>query len=127
MSDPTTPGLSDQAESLRRREVSSRELVQQSLAAIEASQTTLGAFRCVRAEAALAAADDADRRLQAGERAPLLGIPVAIKDDLDLGLLGPAESEAELISLAAQLEQVERWHEHRPPVKVSGRTTDGSP
>jgi amidase len=84
VSDPTLPDLSDQVESLRRGDVSSRELVQRSLAAIEASRTTLGAFRCVRAEAALAAADDADRRLGAGERAGLLGIPVAIKDDLDL-------------------------------------------
>ena len=36
------------------------------------------------AEEALAAADEADRRLGAGERAPLLGVPVAIKDDVDL-------------------------------------------
>jgi amidase len=77
-------GLHDQAESLVRGEVSSRELVQRSLAGIEATQATLGAFRCVRAEAALAAADDADRRIRAGQRAPLLGVPVAIKDDLDL-------------------------------------------
>ncbi len=60
------------------------ELVQRSLAAIEATQPTLNAFRCVRAEAALAEAEEADRRLAAGERAPLLGVPVAIKDDVDL-------------------------------------------
>ena len=28
---------------------------------------------------------------------------------------GPANSEAQLIALAAQLETVERWHERRPP------------
>jgi amidase len=84
VSDPRLSGLGDQAESLRRGDVSSRELVQRSLAAIEATQPTLGAFRCVRVQAALAAADDADRRLRAGERAPLLGVPVAIKDDVDL-------------------------------------------
>ena len=47
-------------------------------------QPTLNAFRVIRAEAALAEADEADRRLAAGEGAPLLGVPVAIKDDMDL-------------------------------------------
>ena len=51
---------------------------------IEATQATLNAFRVVCAEQALADADEADRRLGDGERAPLLGVPVAIKDDVDL-------------------------------------------
>ena len=38
----------------------------------------------MRAEAARAEADEADRRRAAGERLPLLGVPVAIKDDMDL-------------------------------------------
>src|SRR6202023_4023472 len=36
------------------------------------------------AVAALGEADEADRRLAAGERAPLLGVPIAIKDDTDI-------------------------------------------
>ncbi|MEX2024484.1 MAG: amidase [Thermoleophilaceae bacterium] len=67
-------GLRRQAELVAAGELSARELV----------EPTLGAFRCVRADAALAEADDADRRLSAGERLPLLGVPVAIKDDMDL-------------------------------------------
>jgi amidase len=59
-------------------------LVERSLARIEATQPTLNAFRVVCAEQALIDADAADRRLAAGERAPLLGVPVAIKDDVDL-------------------------------------------
>jgi amidase len=34
-------------------------------------------------------------------------------------LLGPANSEAALLSLAAQLEQVERWHEHAPTMALA--------
>jgi amidase len=81
---PTFAGLREQLELLTRREASSRELVERSLARIEASQETLNAFRCTRPEAALAEADEADRRLGASEKAPLLGVPVAIKDDTDL-------------------------------------------
>jgi amidase len=64
--------------------LSSRELVDGALARIEAAQPRLNAFRCVRADAARAEADAADRRRAAGERLPLLGVPVAIKDDMDL-------------------------------------------
>jgi amidase len=79
--------LAQQAALLRSREVSSRELVELSLARIEASQPRLNAFRVICDEAALAAADQADARLRGGdggENALLLGVPVAIKDDVDL-------------------------------------------
>ena len=77
-------GLVGQAAALAAGEVSSRELTERSLARIAATQPTLNAFRVVRDEQALAEADEADRRLAAGERAPLLGVPFAIKDDVDL-------------------------------------------
>jgi amidase len=64
--------------------VSATELATGTLARIEATQPTLNAFRRVRATAALHDAAEADRRLRAGERAPLLGVPIAIKDDVDL-------------------------------------------
>ena len=76
--------LAAQLERLDRGEVSSRELVELALGRIEETQPTLNTFRCVRAEAALAEAEQADRRRAAGETQPLLGAPVAIKDDLDL-------------------------------------------
>lgn len=65
-------------------ELSSAEAVDGALRAIAASQPALNAFRCVREEAARDEAEQADRRLAAGERLPLLGVPVAIKDDMDL-------------------------------------------
>lgn len=77
-------GLRDQALRLRAGEVSSQELVEASLAKAEAAQSRLNAFRLIRSEEALAEAEEADRRLGAGDEAPLLGVPVAIKDDVDL-------------------------------------------
>jgi amidase len=77
-------GLVEQVRALADGEVSARELTERSLRRIEETQPTLNAFRVVCAEQALADADAADRRLAAGERAALLGVPVAIKDDVDL-------------------------------------------
>jgi len=65
-------------------DVSARELVELSLARIHATQPTLNAFRCVRDEAALREADEIDRRRARGATGALLGVPVAIKDDMDL-------------------------------------------
>ncbi|WP_269218079.1 amidase [Actinomadura viridis] len=76
-------GLREQAESLRRGEVSAEELVGQALERIEEGRS-LGAFRVVRAEAARNEAREAGKRLREGERLPLLGVPVAIKDDTDI-------------------------------------------
>src|ERR1700688_3211358 len=63
---------------------SSDELVRRSLHSIDASQSTLNAFRVVLTEQALADAAEADRRRAAGERAALLGVPIAVKDDTDV-------------------------------------------
>jgi amidase len=89
--------------------VSATELTTEVLRRIEASQPTVNAFRRVRAGAALTEARDADRRLRAGERAPLLGVPVAIKDDVDLageptafgcaGNFPPAVRDCEMVRL----------------------------
>src|SRR5688572_10420612 len=86
MSETTTSalGLADQAEALANGDVSSTELVTASLERIEATQGTLNAFRCTRAKGATAEAEECDRRIAAGERAPLLGVPIAIKDDTDI-------------------------------------------
>jgi amidase len=78
------PGLCEQAELLARGEVTSRELVERALENIEATQPTLNAFRCVRTEEALQEASQADHRLRSGERGPVLGIPLAVKDDTDV-------------------------------------------
>lgn len=78
------PALSAQVSALRAGQLSSAELTAAALARIEASQSTLNAFRVVRSELAAIEAEDRDRRLAAGEELPLLGVPVAIKDDTDM-------------------------------------------
>ncbi|MER6244816.1 amidase [Streptomyces griseorubiginosus] len=77
-------GLAETARALADGELTSVSLVERALARIEASQDTLNAFRIVRTEAALAEAAAADRDLAAGVRTPLLGVPVAVKDDMDV-------------------------------------------
>jgi amidase len=76
--------VTDQAEMVRRGEVSARELVEAALARIERLDGELNAFGAVYAERALADADGADGRRYRGESAPLLGVPVAVKDEIDL-------------------------------------------
>ncbi|MGY4979398.1 amidase [Streptomyces sp. 900105755] len=77
-------GLAESVHTLAAGESTSRQLVEETLARIEASQGSLNAFRIVRRTAALAEADAADRELAAGMRRPLLGVPVAVKDDTDV-------------------------------------------
>jgi amidase len=77
-------GIARQAELIRAGEVSSRELVELYLQRIERLNPELNAFTAVLAEQALAAADAADARRAAGEEGPLLGVPVAIKDNVDV-------------------------------------------
>lgn len=86
--------LHEVAGHLQRRELSPVELTRQSLAAIEAANPTLNAFRRVTAERALAAAQRAEAEIAAGSyRGPLHGIPLGIKDLLDMrGETTPAGS-----------------------------------
>jgi amidase len=72
------------AKELAAGECSPTELLEQSLARIQSAQPELNAFRLVRPDAAREEAAEAERRLLAGERLPLLGVPIAIKDDVDL-------------------------------------------
>lgn len=77
-------GLTTQARRLAAGETTSVALTRAALDRAEAAQPTLNAFRRLRRDAALVEAKTADERLAAGERQPLLGVPVAIKDDMDL-------------------------------------------
>jgi amidase len=101
-------GIARQAELVRAGEVSSRELVELYLERISRVDPALNAFKVVWPERALAAADDADRSRASGERGPLLGVPIGIKDELadvegDVTALGtgavdrPARADSEMV------------------------------
>jgi aspartyl-tRNA(Asn)/glutamyl-tRNA(Gln) amidotransferase subunit A len=72
-------GVAELAAKLAAREVSSVELTQHFLARIE-QNADLGAFLATDSAVSLAQARAADTRLAAGERTPLLGVPLAHKD-----------------------------------------------
>jgi aspartyl-tRNA(Asn)/glutamyl-tRNA(Gln) amidotransferase subunit A len=73
--------LREAAARVRRREVSSVDLVRASLARIQAVEPKVDAFLTVSGDEALAAAAAVDRRIAAGEDCgPLAGVPVGVKD-----------------------------------------------
>src|SRR4051812_19272171 len=77
-------GLATQAQLIREGEVSSRELVELYLERIERLDPQLNCFRLVMAERALADADQADARRRSNGDRPLLGVPIALKDNIDV-------------------------------------------
>jgi amidase len=77
-------GLARHAELIAAGEVSSRELTELFLRRIERLDPLLNAYRIVFAERALAEADQADGRRRAGDGRVLLGVPIAVKDDVDV-------------------------------------------
>ena len=101
------PTLTQQLYQLASGRTTSVGLVKTTLAAIDASQPTLNAFRVVLRAAALADAAEADRKRAAGVDLPLLGVPIAVKDDVDVagvptrfgtaGDCAPATADAEVV------------------------------
>jgi amidase len=75
-------GVIGQAELLRDGRLTCVELVDLLLRRIERFDGRLNAFRVVLASAALAEAAAADAARQAGDQRPLLGVPIAIKDNV---------------------------------------------
>jgi aspartyl-tRNA(Asn)/glutamyl-tRNA(Gln) amidotransferase subunit A len=70
------------ANKLRVREISAREVAEAHLARIEATDPVVGAYLTVDPETTLKQADDAQKLLDAGNAAPLTGVPVAVKDNI---------------------------------------------
>jgi amidase len=75
-------GVAQQAKLVQGGEVSPRELVEIALERIDRLDPELNAFRIVFGERALTEADQAAGRAGAGDERPLLGVPIAVKDDM---------------------------------------------
>jgi amidase len=100
-------GAARQAEMVRAGEVSPTELVRLSLERIDRLNPELNAFRKVFHEKALLEAEQAEARLKAGDERPLLGVPIAIKDEVDVagevnmhgtdGYTVPAKDDSEMV------------------------------
>src|SRR6201992_2272594 len=79
--EPALMALVSVAKAIAEKRVSSREVTQSCLDRITQWQPSLNAFMAIEAEAALAAADDADKALAKGNsRGVLHGVPLAHKD-----------------------------------------------
>jgi amidase len=100
-------GVARQADLIRSGEVSPLELVELYLRRIERLEPRLNAFRVVFADRAMAEARLAEGRRGAGGDRPLLGVPVAVKDNVDVAgeyttmgshaYGGPATADAEVV------------------------------
>ncbi len=100
-------GIARQAELIAAGEISSRELVELYLERIARFNPALNAFRVVLGERALLEAEQADARRGAGGERPLLGVPIAVKDEFDVAgevttngtsaYGGPAREDAEIV------------------------------
>jgi amidase len=102
-------GIAGQVELMRRGDASARDLAHLALARIEKLDPELNAFGAVHGDRALTEADEADRRRAAGEDGPLLGVPIAVKDEIDIaGHVTSRGTDAFTVPAAADAEVVRR-------------------
>jgi amidase len=131
-SDLAFAGVSRQAELVRAGEVSARELVELYLERIERLDPHLNAFRVVMDERALAEADQADARRSSGDERPLLGVPMAVKDNMHVAgeitanggraHAGPQAEDTDLIRRLREAGAVIIGKTHLPELAIIGVT-----
>lgn len=78
---PAVPTAAETVDAVRAGRTTARAAVQAALDRIAAVDRALGAYQLVRADRALAEADEIDRRADRAEL-PLAGLPVAVKDNV---------------------------------------------
>ncbi|MGA8544419.1 MAG: amidase [Mycobacterium sp.] len=101
-------GAAEQVRMLAEGTITAPGLLEIYLDRIAQLDPQLRTFRVVLADAARQEAEAAQRRIDAGERLPLLGVPVAIKDDVDVAgelttygtgaVATPATHDAEVVA-----------------------------
>jgi amidase len=125
-------GAARQAEMVRAGEVSPTELVQLCLDRIARLDPQLNAFRKVFTEKALLEAEQAEARLKGGDERPLLGVPIAIKDESDVvgevnmhgtdAFTEPASADAEMVRRLREAGAVVVGLTHLPELAICGFT-----
>ena len=117
---------------VRAGDVSPTELVQLYLDRIARVDPQLNAFRVVLAERAMVEAEQAEARLRAGDERPLLGVPIALKDNQDLaGELtcngtdaypDPAVADDEMVRRLREAGAIVLGKTHLPELAICGFT-----
>jgi amidase len=117
---------------VRAGEVSPTELVRICLERIERLDPQLNSFRTVFAEKALLEAEQAEARLKAGEERPLLGVPIAVKDCVDVagdvttygtdGFAGPAKADSEIVRRLREAGAIVLGKTQLPELAICGFT-----
>jgi amidase len=125
-------GAAKQAEMVRAGEVSPGELVRLYLDRISRIDPDLNAFRVVLAERALLEAEQAEARLRSGEERPLLGVPIALKDNQDLAgelttegtdaFPDPARADCEMVRRLREAGAIVIGKAHLPELAICGFT-----
>ncbi|HUP83162.1 MAG TPA: amidase family protein, partial [Candidatus Limnocylindria bacterium] len=115
--DVVKAGPTAQLALMRAGEVSSRELTEATLAAVQRENQALNAVVEILTDEALAQADDADRRRSRREDGPLLGVPIAVKNEHDIaGHVTAHGSRAITHAAAADDELVALFRRHGMPM-----------
>lgn len=119
-------GVVGQRDALRSGAVTASDLVGLSLRRIERLDPHLNAFRRVFSEEALREAELAQVRLRGGDERPLLGIPVAIKDNVDVAddvttqgtraYGAPAAHDCEIVRRVREAGAIVVGRTHCPPL-----------
>jgi amidase len=105
-------GAARQAEMVRAGEISPTELVGLHLERIERLDPRLNSFRVVFADKAMLEAEQAEARIKGGDDRPLLGVPIAIKDETDVaGEINTHGTDAFTEPARADSEMVRRLRE----------------
>jgi amidase len=125
-------GAARQAEMVRDGDVSPTELVRMQLERIERLDPQLNAFRVVLGEKAMLEAEQAEARLEGGDERPLLGVPIAIKDESEVAgqvkMLGtdafdePSPADSEMVRRLREAGAIVVGLTHLPELAICGFT-----
>jgi amidase len=125
-------GAARQAEMVRAGEVSATELVGLYLDRIQRLDPELNAFRVVLRERAMLEAEQAEARVRAGDERPLLGVPIALKDNHNLAgettsfgtdaFPGPAAQDDEMVRRLREAGAIVVGKTHLPELAMFGFT-----